>query len=252
MSNLKPGKKALVGFIEDIAKKKIAPLLKAIDKAKQGGATFENLQPQRDQVLGHYDQLSNLLSQLIGSDQSLASMMARYKIEGLTGKYASVPEVVSDGLEADHQPQKSILMWLSEQPYFQTAKNMQARAANQANQGYAINLHRNRHKEGRTWGNKGSTEKKNFTSWVDAMVSQEKTDAAKKVVAITFLREVVREDADVIKGVVNRKRSDPVWDDINKSSLTDSEKDQLVEKIRKQVEHGEDIIASQDLNSLKK
>jgi hypothetical protein len=77
----------------------------------------------------------------------------------LTGVMHTMPKPKGDEFTADHQPQAAIFKYAAGLPYFNAAgvQNMKKHAAGQhADAGIAINLHENRHKEGRTFKNKES------------------------------------------------------------------------------------------------
>jgi hypothetical protein len=234
----------------DIANNRIAPLLRSINTAVRGGATDDAVQPQRQQVLGHYTELTNTLSSLIGNDVSLATMTERYRLEGITGTYASIPKITGDQLTADHQPQASILVWLDQQTYFSTAANMRRRAANRAHTGYAINLHRIRHEAGRTYGNDGNTTKQAFIAAFTGSLSANPLVADKRREAIRRVKIELQADVNWMRALVARPRTNAVWSDINSLSIPDADKERLVENIKARILRGESILAAQDLDSL--
>jgi hypothetical protein len=250
LSSLPAAKRALVNQALDIANNRIAPLLRSINTAVRGGATDDAVQPQRQQVLGHYTELTNTLSSLIGNDVSLATMTERYRLEGIPGTYASIPKITGDQLTADHQPQASILVWLDQQTYFSTAANMRRRAANRAHAGYAINLHRIRHEAGRTYGNDGNTTKQAFIAAFTGSLSANPLVADKRREAIRRVKIELQADVNWMRALVARPRTNAVWSDINSLSIPDADKERLVENIKARILRGESILAAQDLDSL--
>ena len=62
--------------------------------------------------------LSESLKGMLGSSDSLAKARERYKLEGLTGTYGTIPKPTGDYLTGDHQPQAAVIKLLAGRPYF--------------------------------------------------------------------------------------------------------------------------------------
>src|SRR5690606_19800940 len=114
--------------------------------------------------------LGRELSRLVGDDATVGGEVEKYKLEGLTGTYGSMPKPPGDDFTADHQPQAAILVAVAKFRFFSKTGELAERAEARANAGYAINLHRKRHEAGRTYGMKGKQTKEEFLAEVKPRV----------------------------------------------------------------------------------
>jgi hypothetical protein len=230
----------------------IDPLINQLKKARREKDSKQENDIQ-GKLLNKNVTLSKMLKRLFGRDRRVGMIIDSYKLEGLVGTYASIPQPVEDILTPDHQPQAAILGWAAEQPYFGETGNLAKRAARRAAKGYAINLHENRHTAGRTFGSKGGKTKSDFVTFVEDKIRQEEagTNQKKREVVVDRIKWELDEDVNAMKKVVGKNKKHKVWADIRVLDIGDKEKDGLVKMIRSNIERGEDQIANQDLDSLK-
>jgi hypothetical protein len=172
----------------------------------------------RQQMLSLQTELCKNLSKLLGKKDSLAKAKARYKLEGLTGTYATVPKPSGDYLTGDHQPQAATLKFLRDRPYFQDpyGKDLRKRAEGQhAQNAFVINLQDSRHKAGRTWGPKGGSTKAAFIQAIGTMEAGAKNDAECRAGAVALLKTELSHDVSQMRSVYQKGESDPVWSDLD-------------------------------------
>lgn len=251
---LKDDKKAKIKEARSYLSKTINPHMRSIVKAQKDNKPEAGINKLLRTLLEYEVHLSQLLSDLLGRTENLKGAKERYKLEGLSGTYASMPKPSGDELTADHQPQAAILEWAAEQPYFQAAgiKNMQDRAAGRAQKGYAINLFKERHMAGRTYGGKGNSTKNEFINTVTDKVKNKNTYAEKREVVVSKLKGELNDDVSEMKAVAGKSDKDTVWTDINgMSDITKKEKTDMIQEIRTRILNGQSKVASQDIDSLK-
>jgi len=229
----------------------------ALEKAqKDKKATDKEIEDLQRALLDKNVVLSEALRLLLGDDRSVAKARERYKLEGLTGTYGSMPKPTGDDLTADHQPQAAILEAAAEFDYFSDTGQLVKRAAARAKLGFAINLYKVRHEEGRTFGRKGKITKDAFIKRVEARITSRMSQAAQRKIVISEIRDDLtgpNGDVTAMKKVARADASTAIWKDImNLGGAKKNKKDNeaLVEEIRKRILSGEDQIASQDLDSL--
>jgi hypothetical protein len=249
-SNITPAKKAQLavakGLVPQIAV--LGDEISALEQAKKP-VPAGKLQ----HMLSLENELATCLRTLLGSDDDIAAAVERYKLEGMTATYATVPKPKGDYLTGDHQPQAAAIIHLSERPYFQApfgVKIRQRAAGKHADNAYVINLQDARHKAGRTWGPKGNATKNAFITSVQAMESKLKAGDGRRSEAVKLLKTELKEDVSEMRDVYKRPPKDDVWKDLDKFAKTPQAKSKLVEQIRQQVSRGEDIIAAQPMNEL--
>ena len=235
----------------DFIRQEIVPIQRSYSSAKE--------EPEKKilegQILSKFEELSNMVRLLLG-DGNLNSAFDKYHLEGLSGTYSTMPKPKGDNFTADHQPQAAILEEAAAMPIFNEPgiNNMLKRASGRANNGYAINLHYIRHKEGRTYGSKGGQTKNEFLANVTAKTTALTTSKEKREAVVGSLKNELMKDVITMRTLV--RRDDPVfWDDLIKikqqNNLSDKEFEQLKSRIRNQILAGEDQMLSQDLDSLK-
>lgn len=230
----------------------INPLIKQIKEKKN--APPATLKALNRKMLEHEVKLSGMLKSILGKKSDIAFSQEKYRLEGLAGTYGSMPKPKSDKFTADHQPQAAVLQIAADLPYFKNypeGSKMKARAAKRANKGYAINLHERRHTAGRTYGGKSQTTLNDFNFQVDIMTADLKTPEKKRAVVIDLIKEELQADVEAMNKVTAKKLENKVWQDINDLSIDPEEKKKLRDQSKKQIERGEGLIASQDLDSLK-
>lgn len=232
---------------------KIVPQLDKIKKAEKAKKPQAEVDTLLRTLLDYEVTLSQYLSDLLGRTDSLKGVKEKYLLEGLVGTYASMPKPKGDLLTADHQPQAAILEWAAEQPYFKATgvTGMKKRAAGRAALGYAINLHYNRHVDGRTYGGKGNSTKNDFIKRAEDGVKSKKNYEDKREVVVNLVKKELKEDVDEMKGVANKKNDHDVWKDINGEKGSKKEKDELINEIRTRILSNENTVASQDVDALK-
>jgi len=205
-------------------------------------------------LLEHNVQLSGLLSRLVQDDKSIGKSKEKYKLEGVTGTYASMPKPPGDDFTADHQPQAAILQAAAEFPYFKRLGDegqLAKRAAGRAKAGFAINLHKIRHVAGATYGTKGSKTKEKFLDDMKDWTAGAKTGEEKRSIVVARIKDDMNRDVTAMTEVATKKEDNPNWSDImGIKSGTKEEKVQLVNQVRDQILAGEKQIAAQDIDSL--
>ncbi|HWR82085.1 MAG TPA: DUF4157 domain-containing protein [Candidatus Deferrimicrobium sp.] len=232
-----------------IIKHKIMPLNTRIQEKRRTAPTL------LQEMLQLEIELSNRIRLLLGKDSSLLGAREKYKLEGMTGTYVSLPKVPRDRLTPDHQPQAAILKWAANQPYFKNEpkgqKMVERAAGKHADQGRAILLHEIRHAKGRTYGSEGKKTKQEFIKEVKSQVPSLRTPAKKREGVVNIIKEHLKADVTKMKDVYRASIKDPVWKDIRELKIGDSDKNKMISNIRTQTRRGEGIIASQDMESLK-
>lgn len=236
--------KATLGEIKKLAKQ-IADLetaKKTVPAAKQ------------QKMLELQTAMSTSLKALLGDKSNLAKARERYKLEGLTGTYGTIPKPTGDYLTGDHQPQAAVIKLLAARPYFSKgAEGAQMRhraGGSHADNAYVINLQGTRHAAGRTYGGKGTATKDAFDSAVKAMEGGESDPAERRKKAVALLKKELSADVTAMRAVYKKGVKDPVWADLDGFTSTQKDKETLVKEIRGQVDKGETVIASQPINEL--
>jgi len=230
--------------------KKLSREISALEKAKKRVPASK-----RQQMLSLQTTLSTSLKGLLDSKDSLAKAKERYKLEGLTGTYATIPKPSGDYLTGDHQPQAAVIKYLASRPYFNTGAagaNMRHRAGGgHADNAYVVNLAARRHAAGRTYGSRGSATKTAFQTAVRAMEAAEPKVPERRKKAVGLLKKELSADVSVMRGVYRRKASDNVWKDLDPFVASDDKaRSKLVSQIRAQVTQGENTMAAQPMNEL--
>jgi hypothetical protein len=235
---------------------------KTLGEIKKLAATIAKLEkdgkpvPEASQqdMLKLQKEMSESLKGMLGKKSDLAAARARYKLEGLTGTFATIPKPTGDDLTGDHQPQAAVIKLLAGRDYFRKydeGKEMLHRAQGHANNGYVINLYAARHAEGRTFKSKGGKTKKDFEAAVDGIEKKETDPAELRKKTVDLLKGELSEDVRVMRGVYKDNPKDPIWVDLDPYVANDDDKKTLVSEIRNQVNKGESIIASQPMDVLK-
>ncbi|HEY1287546.1 MAG TPA: hypothetical protein VGF58_04415, partial [Burkholderiales bacterium] len=192
--------------------------------------------------------LSKLLSTLVGEDPAVAKEVEKYKLEGLTGTFSSMPKPKGDDFTPDHQPQAAVLVKAARFGFFSPNGQLSERAEGRAKEGYAINLYKKRHQLGRTYGYKGGETKQDFFDEVRPLIKDRPANEQRQEV-IRLMKAALRRDVAAIKQVVRAPYDQPAWEDVAK--ITKGKKTQeVVGEIRTRINAGEDQIANQDLDSL--
>lgn len=218
---------------------------KQIADLRRGGKAWKERQQE---LLEKNVALSRLLSELVGKDPTIAKELEKYKLEGLTGTYGSMPKPKGDEFTPDHQPQAAVLTAAAKFRFFSPTGELAERAEGRAQEGFAINLYRVRHALGATYGKKGGETKDAFLERVKPLVKNHPAQEQRRLV-IDEIRKDLRRDVVAMKLVVRDKYDTPTWADVIKiAGPKDGPK--VVGEIRQRVNSGEDQIANQDLDSL--
>ena len=225
------------------AAKKIADEIAGL---KKNGAAWKDRQGK---LLDANVALSELLSTLVGRDPGIAKEVEKYKLEGLTGTYASMPKPPGDDFTADHQPQAAVLQFAATFSFFSKDGEMKERALGRAKEGYAINLYKKRHELGATYGMKGKVTKESFVKEIKPLIKDRPPGEQRREV-IQLIKDATKRDAQAIKDVVRAKYDTATWVDVTKLAGKDKEGQKLVGEIRDRINAGEDQIVNQDFDSL--
>ena len=249
-ASLTPEKKADITAAKSFIVSDIEPLLAQLGKLKETESNKAKIEALNRKILQKEVVLSEKVRLILGGTGKLKDAVEKYKLEGLTGTYGSMPKPRYDDLTADHQPQAAILQEAAKLPYFKKPEgaNMQARAAGRAKAGYAINLQSGRHKAGRTYGGKGTGTKNAFLKKVDQQTASVDSRQEKRKIVVDLIKEDLRADVQAMRDVVGKKEN---WKDLAKFGLKKKDEDKLREDTKSQILSGENRVAAQDLDSLK-
>lgn len=248
-SGFEKDNKALIGEIRTLISQAQALVtrIETTGKARPDDPKLETLQRE---LLSKNVELSGKISSLVGSDASIGKAREKYKLEGLTGTYGSMPKPPGDEFTADHQPQAAILQAAAEFDYFSESGEMAKRAAGRAKAGYAINLHAIRHMAGRTYGSKGKATKESFLAEIRRETKGKKA-AEKRAIVVAKIRADMLSDVSAMQSVANAAASSPNWADIIKEVPgKKAEKEKFIAEVRGRIISGEKQIAAQDIDSL--
>lgn len=236
----------------------VLPLMDQIKQSEDNSRPEAERTPLLQQLARQNMSLSEIIKRVIGSSTDLSGVRQRYALEGLTGQYSSMPEATGDELEADHQPQNSILEYAAEQESFNQPGigNLRARAANRSALGRAINLHMNRHRAGRTHGSAAGSAANlaSVRSSIDVVSASTDSHVNKRRRIVNILKSELQADVNRLTQVANRNfggaSPDPVWADINSLGLADPDRDTLGNEIRQAIINGERQMAVQPMDNL--
>ncbi len=227
----------------------VNPLLRQLKQAQQRSAPQTEIDGLNRQLLQKEVQLSELLRQIIGSEPLNVEQL-EYHLEGLTGTYASMPKPRRDDMTADHQPQAAVLQWAADQTgLFSSGSPLRSRAANRAAAGYAINLQAGRHMAGRTYGGKGRGTKNEFISAYHSQTRSMTDPQQKRDKVVELLKSDLRADVAAMRSVAN---TDASYGDIDRLDASDRQKQELKRRVKDQILQGEERVAAQDLDRLKR
>lgn len=227
-------------------------LAKQVDDLENAGKSVPTDKHQK--MLELQTAMSTSLKALLGDKSDLAKARERYKLEGLTATYGTIPKPTGDYLTGDHQPQAAVIKLLATRPYFSKGAEgteMRSRASGaHADNAYVVNLQGTRHAAGRTYGGKGTATKNAFAASVTAMEAAESDPAQRRKKAVALLKKELSADVTEIRGVYKKGVKDPVWSDLDAFASSQKDKESLVKEIRGQVDKGETVIANQPMNNL--
>lgn len=223
-------------------------------------------QAKLKKLLALQTEISVALKGMLGTASDLAKGKERYKLEGLTGTFGTIPKPKGDHLTGDHQPQAAVIKHLASRPYFQDPHGAEIRnraAGSHAQNAYVINLQTKRHMAGRTYGSKGKSTKAAFISALSGVeekvpasaskTKKEQAYAKNRKAAVRLLKSELSLDVSVMRGVYGKASTDPIWDDLDKfTSGSKKARSTLVKDIKAQVGRGQSIIAGQPMTVLEK
>jgi hypothetical protein len=188
---------------------------------------------------------------------ALSDAKEKYKLEGLTGTYETIPKPVGDDFTGDHMPQAALFITLSKRPEFADNIEMRNRSkGDHADGAYVINLQSKRHAAGRTYGRaslKDAFLAKYVADSVKIDLDSSITDKmkAKRELAVEMLIEELNLDVNVMTSVYSRASTDAIWNDL-KNHVNGDDKEKLVEEIKNRVNSGLSQMSNQPMNNLKK
>jgi hypothetical protein len=233
---------------------KAEKLVDAIGKLEKKNKDDPAIDGLLNTLLTQNVELSGLLAKLVKDDGALGKSKEKYKLEGLTGTYSSIPKPPGDDFTADHQPQAAILQAAAEFPYFLElgdTGSLAQRAAGRAKEGYAINLHKIRHEAGATYGSKGKATKADFIADITKWTAGVRGAAPKRAIVVAKIRADMKRDAQSMREVAKAGPDHANWTDIMKiNSGTEKEKRELVSQVQERIVSGEREIEAQDIDSL--
>jgi Domain of unknown function (DUF4157) len=262
-SNPKPIKNFLQKFIDNTKASKekkdaantakayivntIEPLVRQISKEKDDAKKVE----LQNKLLLSFTELSDKIRVLLGKTQ-LSKILEeeKYNLEGMTGTYGSMPKPKGDQFTADHQPQAAVIKYAANMEIFKNNEEIQKRAAgSHADGAFAINLQKIRHEEGTTYGNKGKVTLAAFVNKANAIDGSTRPDKTKRKEIVELMKADLESDVSRMRKVAKDEKN---YSDLDKLGLEEEEQKLLQETIQSQISAGEDIIASQDMDSMKK
>ncbi|MBY0478834.1 MAG: DUF4157 domain-containing protein [Chitinophagaceae bacterium] len=218
-----------------------------ITKLKKEKDDTKKAELQQD-LLKEFTVLADKIRLLIGKDPLNKVMEEhKYNLEGLAGTYGTMPKPSGDSFTADHQPQAAVLKYAADMDIF-SGTEMEVRASgSHADPAYAINLHKIRHEEGRTYGNKGKGTLADFVAKADPIVMSNKSDKTKRKEIVKLIKADKDQDVSEMRKIAKNKN---FYSDIDALGLEDDQKDELIDTIKKQILAGEDLMSSQDIDNL--
>ncbi|GAB3422920.1 eCIS core domain-containing protein [Niabella aquatica] len=236
----------------------VLPLMNEIKQSEDSGRPENEREPLLQRLGRQNMSLSEIVKRVLGSSTDLSGVRQRYALEGMTGQYSSMPEATGDDLEADHQPQNSILEHAAAKSCFNQpgVLNLRNRAANRSGLGRAINLHLNRHRAGRTHGSApgSAANLARVRNDIDVVAASTDTDLNKRRRIVNILKAELAADVSRLTQVANRpfggSSPDPVWADINSLGLSDPDRDTLGNEIKQAIVSGERQMAVQPMDNL--
>lgn len=218
-----------------------------ITKLKKEKDDTKKAELQQD-LLKEFTVLADKIRLLIGKDPLNKIMEEhKYNLEGLAGTYGTMPKPSGDSFTADHQPQAAVLKYAADMDIF-SGTEMEVRASgSHADPAYAINLHKIRHEEGRTYGNKGKGTLADFVAKADPIVMSNKSDKTKRKEIVKLIKADKDQDVSEMRKIAKDKA---FYSDIDALGLEDDQKDELIDTIKKQILAGENLISSQNIDNL--
>lgn len=211
----------------------------ALEKAGKPAATKRRQLGELETGLA--DQLHIALG---GAD--ISKLDQGYLLEGVVGPYGSVPEQRQDRMEADHQPQNSLMKHAAQLRYGKVLLFAGRRLGRYVTaDGWAINLHHQRHVWGNTYGK--SADPKSVAE-LDATRLYATPEGARRRV-IEVLKLARDSDAQAIERVTDPTTVETadVWSDVRAKirgnwSAAQAARLALASRIAARVKHGEQKI----------
>jgi hypothetical protein len=245
--NTDPQTVALTADIKALVDK-TRPIIDDIEKTKK--KKDEPPAPEQQRKLIDLDiQISAKLSELVGK-QPLKGSVEKYLLEGQIGTYESIPKPKGDQLTPDHQPQAAIIVAAADFLEQNTGDGgeLAERAKKRAAKGRAINLHYNRHKEGRTFLGKGVGTKAGFISKLNTQAGGLTSAKKIKPIIADLLHEEAKADANAVRGLVKQGLTSEAWNELVKAAGSEERAKTLKKDIAARILAGEDQIESQSFD----
>jgi hypothetical protein len=257
VTHTKPEQVAKIGAI----RKHLTAYQPIYDKIDVVGADSDAARLHHTELLELNVTLSSMLKELISySDTPIVTAGEHFKLEGLTGTFASMVQIKTDELAPDHQPQAALFQWAyslampaaagaASKPLF--GAEMARRAVGEhADGAYTINIGAVRHKLGRTYLNEGKRRRKEFIAKVTPLLVATSDPQEQRNIVVDAMQEELRDDVQAMWLVVRQHPG--AWADIDAlTGLSVAEKDRLKRNILHRIEQGEREIANQPMNTLR-
>jgi hypothetical protein len=186
---------------------------------------------------------------------SIATLDKGYLLEGLVATYGEMPKQSGDRLTPDHQPQNSLMLFAKY--VWHPASRRRLFAGTRLGRyvtadGWAINLHHERHVWGATYGIRPRST--DLDKLRDAARDNDDVDRA-RTAAIKALGESLKFDAAAIEKAVREKETHEVWIDVRQKLRGDrnrADREELRLRIQKRVLEGERRLRQQPLEEFLK
>lgn len=220
-------------------------LLEAFESAlsKSAGSDSKKLLATTQQA---EEKLAVALTAIL-DDVNISKFKEIYKLEGLVATYSRMPRQTNDLMTPDHQPQAQLLGEVAKFPFFENTELRRAAGGKHADGALTINLHRNRHTPGRTYG------RSNLVGPVIGEIENDTQDPRltkedKQALALKHVEKELKKDVTWMKAeVLSQKSGSTIWRDIHNDKPPSKKQKELIETITKQVDEGENRIQQQDL-----
>jgi hypothetical protein len=214
-------------------------------------ARASDIQAKRSDLGTHEMKLADQLHIALGG-VNISKLDRGYLLEGVVGTYGTVPEQRRDRMTPDHQPQDSLMKYAAGLTIGSTRRKLFAglRMGRYAtNDGWAINLHHQRHVWGQTYG---KPPQPMVINRLDAIAGGNQTEAVQQRAVIRVLRTAAEDDADQIEAALKNGDDHDVWSDLKRKipgrdAKAIDDRNAMRDRIRDRVHQGEIRIRRQPL-----
>ena len=252
LKNDYPTFKEKIEELEKVIESKADPIVRKILNEP------ENKNKLLEQLIIEMTEISKMVKSILGEKAlALSDAKEKYKLEGLTGTFGTIPKPKFDDFTGDHMPQAALFIALSKRPEFVDNTEMQNRSKGEhADGAYVINLQSKRHAAGRTYG-RSSLKDAFLTKYVADSVKIDLNPSitdklkAKRELAVEMLIEELNLDVNAMTSVYNRTSADVIWNDLE-NHVNGDDKEKLIDDIKNRVNSGLSQISNQPMNNLKK